>query len=672
MTLPPPASLRPPRRAELACLAALTALLLSACGGGGGGGGSGGGGGGGGGDGGGGGGGGGGGSIDAAPGAPSAAAAVPVPDAAPAAETGTPAAAPGTEPAAAPQPTAPAALTLSAAPKQLSLTWTAATGATGYRLQRKLGSGAWTDVGSLLAVTTLGTTVDLAPHLFDWASTRYRVLACGDAGCGASPDVAAIDGMLETIAALKAPVPGDTDKFGLAVALSADGNTLAVGAPDEDSNATSIGGDETNDAATDAGAVHVFVRSGTGWVRQAYVKASNTRAGDAFGRSLALSTDGSTLAVGAPGEDGTATDSGAVYVFTRSGTTWTQQQRLKADWPDADDAFGTAVSLAGDGGSLAVSAPGEDGAPLVGEADNSLSNSGAVYVFERSGTIWSQQAWVKASNARIGDTFGGPLPSGGVNIVGGRSVALSADGSTLAVGAHNEDGDDGGVQNGPAVVQSDYSLGSSGAVYVFARSGSAWIQQAYVKPATVGSTDFFGGAVALSANGSTLAVGATSEDGASRGIGGDASSGSGTNSGAAYVFVRSGTTWSQQAYVKASNTANEDQFGQHVALSADGTLLAVGARLESGRATGVGGDQTNPAPAPEPGENTNASGAVYVFGFSGGRWSQRSYVKGRTVATQDAFGTSVALSADGTVLAVGAPLPITPFTPGVSGTVFIY
>ena len=643
MTLPPPASLRPSLRATLACLTATTALLLSACGGGGGG-------------------------IDAAPGAPSTTAAAPAPDAAPAATPGTPDSAPGAVSPAVPLPPAPAALTLSATPKQLSLTWTAAAEATGYRLQRKLGSGAWADVGSLLGASTLGTSVDLAPHLFDWAATRYRVLACSAVGCGASPEVAAIDRMLETIAALDAPVPGDTDKFGLAVALSADGSTLAVGAPDEDSDATGIGGDEANDAATDAGAVHVFVRSGTGWVRQAYVKASNTAAGDAFGRALALSTDGSTLAVGAPGEDGSATDSGAVYVFTRSGTTWTQQQRLKAAQPDASDAFGTAVSLSGDGGTLAASAPGEDGAPLAGEADNSLANSGAVYVFERSGATWSQQAWVKASNARSGDTFGGPLPAGGVNTVGGRSVALSADGQTLAVGANLEDGDDGSVQGAGSITQSGYATGNSGAVYVFARSGSAWTRQAYVKPATVGPGDQFGIAVALSADGGTLAVGATNEDGASRGIGGDETSGSASNSGAAYVFTRSGTTWSQQAYVKASNTATGDQFGQHVALSADGTLLAVGARAESARTAGVGGDQTNP----DPGLTTNASGAVYLFGFASGTWSQRSYVKGRTVAAEDAFGTSVALSADGTALAVGAPLPIQASTPGVSGSVFVY
>jgi hypothetical protein len=633
MTLPPPASLRPSLRATLACMAATTALLLSACGGGG---------------------------IDAAPGAPSITAAALAPDAAPAATPGTPDPAPGAVSPAAPLPPAPAALTLSAAPKQLSLTWTAAPEAPGYRLQRKLGSGAWTDVGGLLGAATLGTTVDLAPHLFDWAATRYRVLACGDAGCGASPDVAAIDGMLDTIAALKAPVPGDTDKFGLAVALSADGSTLAVGAPDEDSNATSIGGDEANDAATDAGAVHVFVRSGTGWVRQAYVKASNTAAGDAFGRALALSADGSTLAVGAPGEDGTATDSGAVYVFTRSGTAWTQQQRLKAAQPDANDAFGTAVSLAGDGATLAASAPGEDGAPLAGETDNSLANSGAVYVFERSGATWSQQAWVKASNARSGDAFGGADQSS----MATRALALSADGATLAVGANLQDGGLAGIVGALDPMPSDYTLNDSGAVYVFARSGSAWTQEAYVKPATVGSSDRFGTSVALSWDGATLAVGAVNEDSGSRGIDGNAMNEAATNAGAAYVFVRRAGTWSQQAYVKASNARASDRFGQHVALSADGNLLAVGALVESSASLGVGGDQDD--------ASAISSGASYVFGRSAGTWTQRSYVKGSTVAANDQFGTSVALSADGTVLAVGAPAPIPPSTPGLGGTVFVY
>ncbi|RPH42276.1 MAG: integrin [Burkholderiales bacterium] len=632
MTFPQsdPIRLRP--RTALAGLAAALAVSLAACGGGGG---------------------------DVASASPTAAAAAPAApggtDASTPSAAGVPTTTAGVDPGPATQP-APTSLTATATPKQFALSWTAAAQATGYRLQRKVGGGDWTDVGSPLADTTLTATVDLAVHLTDWAATRYRVRACGAAGCGASPEVQTIDWMLDAIGRLQAATPGATDKFGLAVALSADGGTLAVGAPDDDSNSSGIGNDETNDAAADAGAVHVFVRGATGWVRQAYVKASNTGAGDGFGRSVALSADGSMLVVGAAGEDSasdaapadnTAADSGAVYVFTRTNAAWTQQAYVKATTPGAGDGFGAAVSLTGDGATLAVAAPGEDGDPALGDADNSMGNSGAVYVFTRSGATWSQQVRLKASNAQAGDEFG-------------RSAAISSDGTTLAVGATREDGGTPGVGGN----ESDESAPDAGAVYVFVRGGSVWSQQAYVKASNADSSDQFGTAVALSANGDTLAVGASGERGATGGINGDGTSNSAAFAGAAYVFMRTGSNWAQQAYVKASNARGGSRFGQHLALSADGALLAVGAYIESSSARGVGGDQGD--------TSTSDAGAVYVFGRSVATWTQRSYVKGSVVAQSDQFGTSVALSADGGALAVGAPLAIPSPPVGTSGSVFVY
>jgi hypothetical protein len=141
-------------------------------------------------------------------------------------------------------------------------------------------------------------------------------------------------------------------------------------------------------------------------------------------------------------------------------------------------------------------------------------------------------------------------------------------------------------------------------VYVFSRSGSTWSQQAYVKASNTGADDSFGYSVALSADGNTLAVGATGEDSNAIGIGGDQTNNSAGQSGAVYVFSRSGSTWSQQAYVKASNTGADDGFGYSVALSADGNTLAVGATGEESNATGIGGDQTN---------NSASAGAVYLY-----------------------------------------------------------
>jgi hypothetical protein len=420
------------------------------------------------------------------------------------------------------------------------------------------------------------------------------------------------------------------DQFGGSVAL--DGDTLAVSARSEGSAATGVGGDETNNSALRAGAVYVFVRSGTSWSQQAYIKASNTDIGDGFGASVTLGGD--TLAVGANGEgsaatgvDGDETDNsvsaaGAVYVFARSGTSWSQQAYIKASNTGANDNFGVAVAL--DGDTLAVSAPSE-GSAATGvdndETDDTAFGAGAVYVFTRSGASWSQQAYIKASNTEAGDQFG-------------RSVAL--DGDTLAVGATTEDSAASGVDNG----ETDNSASNAGAVYAFVRSGTSWSQQAYIKASNTDDNDFFGVAVAL--DGDTLAVSAPFEASNATGVDVDETDNSATSAGAVYVFTRSGTSWSQQAYIKASNTNDGDDFGRGVAL--DGATLAVGAGNEDSAATGVGGDEAE--------NSASDAGAVYLFARSGTTWSQQVYIKASNTDAFDRFAGSVAL--DGDTLAVGA------------------
>jgi len=434
------------------------------------------------------------------------------------------------------------------------------------------------------------------------------------------------------------------DQFGITLALSADGSTLAVGAPGESSAATGIGGNQSDDSASGAGAVYVFTRSGATWRQQAYIKASNTNTGDMFGASLALSADGATLAVGAYGEasaaigiDGdqannSARGAGAVYVFTRSGLTWSQQAYVKASNTGAYDQFGYSVALSADGATLVVGANGEASAATgIGgdQTNNSAGSAGAVYVLARSGTTWSQQAYVKASNTNAGDQLGS-------------SVALSTDGATLAVGATGE----ASAATGIGGDQADNSAGSAGAVYVLTRSGTAWSQQAYIKASNAGAGDTFGLRVALSADGATLAVGAYGEASAATGIGGDQANDSAGYAGAVYVLARSGTTWSQQAYVKASNPGAVDVFGASVALSADGATLAVGAFLEGSAATGIGGNQMD--------NSARAAGAVYVLTRRGTTWSQQAYVKASNTGVDGRFGEGVALSADGATLAAGA------------------
>ncbi len=420
------------------------------------------------------------------------------------------------------------------------------------------------------------------------------------------------------------------DQFGVRVALS--GDTMAVSTWFEDSSATGVDGNQSDNGAFGSGAVYVFTRSGTTWTQQAYLKASNAGGDDAFGFSVAVRGD--MLAVGAINEDSGAsgvggnqaddnvTDSGAVYVFTRSGTTWSQQAYVKASNPGAFDAFGYSVAL--DGDTLAVAARDEDSSAVgIGgqQLDDSASGSGAVYVFTHTGATWAQQAYVKASNTGAGDRFG-------------QSVALSGD--TLVVGAPNEDGGAVGIDGDGA----DNSRPDSGAVYVFLRSGATWAQQAYVKASNTDAGDQFGFSVALF--GDTLAAGAATESSSATGIGGAQLDNLASHSGAVYVFTRGGGPWTQQAYLKASNTDANDQFGISVALADD--RLAVGAVGESSGAVGIDGFQA---------DNTAiSSGAAYLFTRSGTTWMQRNYVKAANAEAVDLFGQMVALNGD--TLVVGA------------------
>jgi hypothetical protein len=324
---------------------------------------------------------------------------------------------------------------------------------------------------------------------------------------------------------LKAANTETGDQFGFSVAIS--GDTLVVGANTEDSSATGVNGDQANNSVTSAGAAYVFVRNGSEWSQQAYLKASNTESGDQFGTAVAISGD--TIVVGAIFEASSATGvngnqddnstffAGAAYVFVRNGSEWSQQAYLKASNTESGDQFGDTVAISGD--TIVVGAVFEDSNATGvngNHDDNSASASGAAYVFARSGTTWSQQAYLKASNTGVGDFFGD-------------TAAISGD--TIVVGALGESSDGTGV-NG---IQFNNSLNFSGAAYVFVRNGSEWSQQAYLKASNTDAEDRFGSAVAIS--GDTIVVGATGEASSATGVNGNQADNSAAQSGAAYVFV---------------------------------------------------------------------------------------------------------------------------------------
>jgi hypothetical protein len=434
-----------------------------------------------------------------------------------------------------------------------------------------------------------------------------------------------------------------------------------------------------------------------------YFKASNTGEDQQFGYSVALSGDGDTLAVGGRHVED-------VYVFSRDAAgNWSQQTTLRADYTIF---ISPSLTLSNDGDTLAIGQPQEssaatgiDGNPEHGciiEVNNCAEDSGAVFVFNRDEGGWSQQAYIKASNAGASDEFG-------------HRVALSDNGNILAAGAPGEASDHDGVSTNGEGEENNSAFGT-GAVYMFERDGGAWSQNAYIKAVNSDAIDYFGSGLALSGNGRSLAVGAYGEDSAENGINGDnqiddcgdGDTNCARDSGAAYVFVRNSGGWSQQAYIKASNAEDNDQFGFNAAmsgsgdtlavgalmaetvytfrridgrwseeavvrepngntsdefgavaaLSSDGELLFVGASSESGAATGVSMD----GPGEESGDSSWA-GAVYSFARSDGSWPQQAYIKASNTPAEafssyggrDSFGWSLALSSEGNTLAIGAP-----------------
>ena len=315
-------------------------------------------------------------------------------------------------------------------------------------------------------------------------------------------------------AKLKASDPAVSDKFGHRVDI--EGDYAIVGAYNKNSS---------------RGAAYIFYRSGTSWTQQAKLTASNAGSTDEFGRAVGISGD--YAFVGARREDTGGTDRGSVYIYVRSGTTWTQQAQIQASDAQDSDNFGWALSV--DGDYAIVGAYTEDTGGL---------NAGSAYIFYKSGTTWSQQQKIQSSDIEADDIFG---------------VAVSISGDYIVVGASGEDA--GGADAGSA--------------YVFVRSGTTWTQQAILRASDAQASDNYAGYdPAVSISGNRVVVGAFGEDAG------------GSSAGAAYVFQRSGTTWTEVKKIVASDAQASDLFGQTVAI--DGTTVLVGAREEDTKATAAG------------------------------------------------------------------------------------
>ena len=332
-----------------------------------------------------------------------------------------------------------------------------------------------------------------------------------------------------------------------------------------------VGAFQDDDNGTDSGSAYVFVRSGSVWSHEQKLLASDGATVDRFGFSVIVSGD--YAVIGAPLDDDNGSGSGSAYVFVRSGTVWTEQQKLSASDGAADDQFGHSVGLSGDSTVI--------GARL---DDDSANATGSAYVFVRSGTVWTEQQKLLASGV-ASQTFGTSVSISGDVIVGGAPL---------------------GVRPG---------IG-----YVYERVGTVWTAEQKLGADALGPSDeFFGTSVSVS--GDTAVIGAPSYD-----------DGSNTDSGAAYVYVRSGTIWTEQQELRSSDLAAGDNFGSSVSVSGDS--LIVGAKWDD--------------------DNGGSSGSAYVFVRSGGVWTEQQKLTASDGASSDWFGDSVGLSGDTAV--VGALL----------------
>ena len=508
-------------------------------------------------------------------------------------------------------------------------------------------NGSTTEETLVEGVAGTSHTMEVSVHQMAWGKGELTLVARNEANTlrKEHPAVALAQNLsVNAIGYFKAQLNEAGDRFS-AVALSGDGKTLAIGAWGESSNATGINGDQSDNSASESGAVFIFEKSGTAWTQTTYIKASNTGAGDHFGGQVALSDDGKTLAVSAKDEASNATGvngdqgnnaaaaSGAVYIFTKSGVDWTQQAYLKASNTTTNYSFGRLMALSGDGNILAVSSPLERGAATWINGDQSVQTenfSGAVYVFHRTGTNWAQYAYVKATNAEANDLFGA-------------SVALDYDGDTMVVSASNEDSNATGFDTD----QNNNTAPVSGAVYIFNRVGNSWSQAHYVKASNAETNDLFGSSIDMSNDGNTLVVGAAGEDSSATGVDGDQNDNGTADSGALYVFERREGAWAQAHYIKASTPGVFDSLGYTVAISGDGNVIAASSVFENSSATGVNGDESDDSAA--------FAGAAFVFMRDGSTWRQRSYVKASNTDANDLFGVYIAIDSDGSTLALGTP-----------------
>ena len=387
---------------------------------------------------------------------------------------------------------------------------------------------------------------------------------------------------------LKAPLPTENEWFGSSVAITGDGNTIAVGA---------AGGSQA----------YIYQYENGSWQNTAILSPTTAFTGsestEYFGGDIDISDDATTVVVSAyrdrrdsTGEymDAVGSQAGAVYVFELSSNTWSQAAYLKPEYIAERFYFGRSIDLTPDGSLLAVSAEGDPSTSASNgdQSNTDLPSSGAVFVYERSDSSWNEISYLKPDYRDLEETDGF-----------GSAVSFNDDGLILAVGAYLEDSISAEINMG----EDDNEANGSGAAYIFTRSGdTTWHQDAYIKAPNRNNAQAFGNTISISGDGQKLAVGTVRDFNSIGGIQSDFTRyySSEHDIGSAYVFENTGSEWVYRSYIR-SPVINVSDTNKRVRISRDGKTVGISSSFESSDARGVNGDMTN-TDAPN-------SGAVFLY-----------------------------------------------------------
>jgi hypothetical protein len=388
---------------------------------------------------------------------------------------------------------------------------------------------------------------------------------------------------------------GSYDDYGTSNAISDDGTKIIVGAYREDQ------------LGSDAGAAYIYTYNGSSWSQQQKILASDAQAGDRFGQFVDMSGDGTKVIVGAYFEDTGGNNAGSAYIYAynSSSSSWAQEQKIQAPSPANSRTFGSTVAINENGTKVYVGEPGGN------------SGKGHILVYTYNGSSWSQVDQITGSDTANQSWLGHSGPNNH-----GTSMSLSRDGTVLAVFAYM------------------YNVGSYGRAYIFKYNGSSWSEQEYLNGSNGGA--YFGSALALSDDGTTLIVGAL----------GNTSSGNTETQGAAKIYTYDGSSWSlQQIIPNADVPIGAKQFGNAVAINGAGTRVVVGARAST--------------------ENSSTNtGSARVFNYVGSSWVLDKKYLPTDLQASDAFGWNLTMSQSGQFWAAGSPYNDTPSSD--AGAVYIF